>query len=401
MPQTKSRLFTQRRRLEALKGAAATPYGGLRSQQSGATGRCRTPRLTKPTSEVRMSRGPDSRVLQSHRRRPRVAAAGVLFATFLAPYACFEEARAQRIQIQLQGRSTVEQAASSVILPTDRILSRGIARAKQRIAEGEYTQALSFIDEVLGREEDVFVETGTNGEYTGLKSTAARLLAELPKEGRAAYVATYGPTAKRALATAVPAGDVAALRRISRRYGVTPAGRQATLLLAILESDAGRHTSAAMAFQQLLDIEESRAEFDPYLSLRAAASWLAIGDDARAQQIVDDLRSRFGERIRLGGREHRLTDGDDPLESLGKFAASPLRLETLGDDQLTSHRGGPTRNQTVSGGLPHMWVRWKARLLYPALEPVYREVADDLRQTRQFAPLASKPLAVGDHVFIR
>jgi len=58
---------------------------------------------------------------------------------------------------------------SRVYPPTDRTLSRGMRRAEESIASGEFAQALTFLDDVLGRSEDFFTETGAEGGYAGLK----------------------------------------------------------------------------------------------------------------------------------------------------------------------------------------------------------------------------------------
>ncbi len=72
---------------------------------------------------------------------------------------------------------------SRVQPPTDRTLSRGIQRAQESIAHGEFVQAIGFLDDVLGRDQDVFVETGDDGGFSGLKETARRLIRDLPPEG--------------------------------------------------------------------------------------------------------------------------------------------------------------------------------------------------------------------------
>ena len=77
---------------------------------------------------------------------------------------------------------------ASVYLPTDRTLSRAVTRAKERLAQNEYHEALQFLHGLLGREEDWFFN-GASGatERQGVKATARQLIGTLGPEGRDAY----------------------------------------------------------------------------------------------------------------------------------------------------------------------------------------------------------------------
>ena len=66
-------------------------------------------------------------------------------------------------QIRLQIPNRPQQPAepdgfTGVYLPTDRTLARAMARVRERLAEREYHQALTFLQEVLQREEDAFLD---------------------------------------------------------------------------------------------------------------------------------------------------------------------------------------------------------------------------------------------------
>src|SRR5262245_61577432 len=63
-------------------------------------------------------------------------------------------------QVQIFGRpnSDEKELTSGVYLPTDRALSRAMSRARERLQEKEYHQALTFLQEVLARDEDTFLE---------------------------------------------------------------------------------------------------------------------------------------------------------------------------------------------------------------------------------------------------
>src|SRR5688500_2626099 len=125
-------------------------------------------------------------------------------------------------------------------------------RAQESIAAGEYSQAVQFLDDVLARDQDLFVEADAESGYAGPKESARQLIRDLPPEGRRAYETAYGAAAARLLKSAVEDGDAAALQLAARRYFFTPAGYEAAFLLAMDEADAGRHLSAALNYQQLL-----------------------------------------------------------------------------------------------------------------------------------------------------
>ena len=196
------------------------------------------------------------------------------FFAFLSPAA--GQNAALRIQV---GRDDAAQQATGVQPPMDRAINRGMQRAKASIAAGEYSQAIRFLDEVLGTDEDSFVELGDQIEYAGTKQTARRLIRDLPPEGRLSYETSFGATAQRLLEEAIAQGDAKSLATVAHRYFFTPAGYEAALLLAMDEADAGRHFSAALAYEQLLDAPEAARRFEPALSIRVASSWMAAGEE--------------------------------------------------------------------------------------------------------------------------
>jgi outer membrane protein assembly factor BamB len=293
------------------------------------------------------------------------------------------------------------QEQSRVHLPGDRALSRGIQRTQQSIAAGEFSEAVNFLDTVLGLEEDSFVDLG-GGEFAGLKETARQLIRDLPTEGRQAYEAAFGAAAERMLKSAVESGDAATLQAVAQRYFYTRAGYEAAFLLAMDEADAGRHLSAALTYQQLLDSPDAVKVFDPHLSVRAAASWLAAGDEQRARGVLDGLLARGRQTVNIGGREHRLDSTSEPLTWLRETVGQPADTVTPQERQWLTYRGNSARNGAASGGLPHMRVRWQVRLLGPPqLETLFENFLADLTRSGNITPVAANPLAIGDYVLTR
>ena len=293
-------------------------------------------------------------------------------------------------------------STSGVFLPSSRLDSRGIQRAKKLIDAGEFSQAIRFLDEILARDEDSFVALRDN-DYFGLKETARLMLKDLPPEGRGIYESTFGPVARRLLKEFNTSGDLRELRRIAQRYFYTPAGHEAALLFAQHEADQGRHLTAALTYQQLLETPEAAARFQPQLSVMAATSWLAAENPARAQRVLESLGEQGFRNIQLSGRDYPLRASQNGMvDWLVQSVGAPVVKEPTSERQWLTARGNAARNGRTEGGLPHLRVRWQVRLLeHHNLENVHDEMAGLMsRQGKSRLPAAA-PLAVGDYVITR
>ena len=182
-------------------------------------------------------------------------------------------------------RSDDQDTVTGVYLPTDRSLSRAVGRARERLADHEYHEALAFLQGILGRDEDSFLErAGDDRRQLGLKATARQMIGELPPEGHDAYELLQGPAARRQLEAALKDGDRDGIANVVRQFFHTSAGYEATLVLAQLEADQGHRLAAAQLFQELIDTPRAADRFEPQLSVAAALNQLAAGrfDDAAA-----------------------------------------------------------------------------------------------------------------------
>ena len=296
------------------------------------------------------------------------------------------------------------ESQDGVFLPSDRTHSRGIRKAQRRIAEGEFTQAIRFLDELLQPErEDSFVVTGDAGEFSGLKETARIIIGTLPESGKQLYEATYGPVAQRELKRGIESGDFEVIRQVAYRYFHTSAGYEAALLLAQHETDVGRHLSAALVYEELLAAPEAASRFEPQLSLLAAEAWLAAENLPQAELLLDRLRRDGHRSAGIGGRRVQLEGvGRLGVDWLMQTAGAPAQSQLTTERQWLTHRGNASRNGQVEGGLPHMRVRWAVRLLaHPDLEEAYDNEAVELRRHEKSLSVAASPLAVGDYLITR
>ena len=294
------------------------------------------------------------------------------------------------------------ESSNGVFLPSNRLDTRGIQRAQKFISKGQFSQAIRFLDEILEREEDSFVVDPT-GESYGLKETARQMIKNLPPAGRRIYETTFGPVARRLLKESLASGDFQKLRQITQRYFYTPAGHEAALLFAQQEADQGRHLTAALTYQQLLETEEAAARFQPQLSILAATSWLAAGNPTQAKEALQQLGQQGVHNIQLAGEDHSLrASSTDRVDWLLQTVGAPVMKDLGAEHQWLTARGNPARNGQAEGGLPHLRVRWQVRLLeHHNLETVHEEMARLLARQEKSRLPAATPLAVGDYIITR
>src|SRR6478609_4408402 len=199
-------------------------------------------------------------------------------------------------QFQLRTRKAQvagQETASGVYLPTDRALSRAVSRARERLADREYHEVLAFLQGVLARDEDSFLErSGDDHQQLGLKATARQLIGELPPEGYEAYELLHGATARRQLEAAIQAGDRDALAKVVRQYFHTSAGYEAALVLAEMEADQGHRLAAAQLYGELIETPRAAAKFEPQLSIAAALNYLAADQREEAAATLRALAKR-------------------------------------------------------------------------------------------------------------
>ncbi|MEX0642637.1 MAG: PQQ-binding-like beta-propeller repeat protein, partial [Pirellulales bacterium] len=309
-------------------------------------------------------------------------------------------------QVQIFGRPRVndKELTTGVYLPTDRSLSRAMTRARERLAEHEYHQALTFLQEVLAKDEDTFLERSPDAtEQQGLKTTARKMIGDLPPEGRKAYELLNAATARRRLEAALATGDQDGIALVVRQFFHTPAGYEATLVLAQMEADHGHHLAAAELYRELIETPQAAAQFEPQLSVLAATNHLAAGQPELATSVLRSLFERNpAARVELSGRTDSVPGGQaDPVAWLSDLIGKPVRTVRDEPNWLTL-RGDPTRNARPSGGAPHLRTRWQARVVNnPTVESYLVNRSDQFAQRGSVAIPGARPIAVGDVVLMR
>src|SRR4051794_292289 len=340
----------------------------------------------------------------ANRSRPFFAFRRVsLWMLFLLSVVLASHGTAQQV---LRGRLrvTAPEPTGSVHLPTDRSVSRAIARAKERLADHEYHEVLAFLQQVLSRDEDAFLEgPGEEREQLGVKATARRMIGELPAEGGDAYELLHGAAARRQLEAAIRSGDREALAKVVRQFFHTSAGYEAAFVLAEMEADQGHRSAAAELYRELIAAPRAAVRFEPQLSLAAALNLLAAGQSEESAKIIAGLRQRDpAGHIIIGGQPTSLpAANENAVAWLESLVGHPTSLAVGGVDWLTLH-GDPSRNSLGSGGRPLVRARWEARVVNePAMESYIANRTEDFIQRGVAAIPSARPIVVGDVVVMR
>jgi len=301
-------------------------------------------------------------------------------------------------------RGDDQDSIAGVYLPSDRTLSRAVNRARERLADGEYHDTLSFLQGVLQRDEDSFLErAGDDRGRLGLKATARQLIGDLPSEGRDAYELLQGATARRQLEAAIKNGDRDGVANVVRQFFHTTAGYEATLVLAQIEADQGHYLAAAQLYHELIETPRAADRFEPQLSLAAAVNELAAGRPNEAAARIKRLRERRpGAEVDVFGKRATLPSaGTEPLAWLTALVGTTRSRATTNEDWLTP-RGDASRNIQSPGGEPHLRPRWEARVVNdPTVESYLANRSNDFLQRGIVTIPGARPIAAGNVVVMR
>lgn len=314
-----------------------------------------------------------------------------------------------------QDAADAEAEYLNVFQPAPSDVRRPLMYAEKAIAEGRYSDAALRLGQLLMTEslddpesQDYFlVGTEEGGKALvseeRLKAKVRQLIGNLPPPGRQAYQLQFGAQARALLDEALAEENTDKLADVIRRFFHTRAGYEACLLAGQREMAEGRPLAAAMHLQRLVDASAAVAEFDPELSLLLATCWWYAGLPDRAQEVVQNLKTRLPQaQVRVGERKVPLFADDRPaLDSFLQLLGSG-GLATPEVTQWVMHRGNAQRNARTRGSLPMMNFRW----LVPTTldrddEKSVERMARQYRDEGRAAIPALQPLAAGNTVVMR
>ncbi len=308
-----------------------------------------------------------------------------------------------RVQINRSGA-----IQDGVLLPAPpREYRQALSRAKDSIAEGEFSDAIDALVEILGRPdtEDYFIDDGDGETQQSLKSAARALLGSLPKAGQDIYELQYGVEARQLLEQAVAARDIEKLTDVSRRFFHTQAGYDATFLLGQHLLDRRRPLAAAMTLARLLDCPAAMSRYGTELSVLLSMSWQLSANPENARGTLLDLKRRDpNATLRIGTNEVPLFgDNVDPLVWLEQIIGSQPESRTSYVEEWALFRGDPNRNSASRGGMPLPGIQWRVDVCPESVEDEAQVRRMWKQQVDQELPLipALHPLAVGDYVLMR
>ncbi len=199
------------------------------------------------------------------------------------------------------GRTYGQPSSLPVFLPAPRELQRELTRAADDIEQENFVDAITRLDFILnGQEkanekddiqsEDFFLPARKGKPRVSIKQEADRLINSLPPKGRAAYELSYGTEAAQQLKQAIANRDYLAIGEISRRYGNTNAGEEATLLLGRNRLAKGDSVEAILHFQRLASNSHASERFGAELKLLHAMALQLSRRKEEAKKIIADVK---------------------------------------------------------------------------------------------------------------
>lgn len=335
------------------------------------------------------------------------------FGFFVLALALWAPMRVSTLQAQVPSGSTP--GIRHVVDRDDDIL-KVLDEARDLIEKKQYHSAVQLLQLVLDRPEDSFRERNfldDHGMLGGTRKEAQRLLSSMPSDGQvSAYELEYGTTARLQFETALVADDLDGVTEVARRFAMTAAGYDATLLLAAVASDRDQALQAAL----LLEPMRYHPRRTPQLALQRAVYWSRAGRVARGVAALRELKRTVSSgQLRIGGREVKLPADDEAASKwlqplIGRKASIPATTEWL------MSGGGPTRNASAAAASPAGGNTWRVSTLEhlvldgpveddqrhrTRLQEVLDEVQKSVLEQNQPNVPAAQPLVIGDIVIYR
>jgi outer membrane protein assembly factor BamB len=261
---------------------------------------------------------------------------------------------------------------------------------------------IAILQDIFDADEDVFLPTTRTGpdgkeipDWTGARAEALRILAELPKPGRAAYHAAANAPARALLETARKQGDWQMAAAVARRFPLTPAGIEAARLLGTHFLDRGDPEQAVRWFR-LWQQRQPQWESD---GLGVYLAWLAhqrAGHADQAKALWQKLQKHHPDGLKVGSSRLTLANMKEQMAPLQAVAAA------MPAPAWPVFAGNPTRTGTVARlpGAPAL--AWSATT---PPSPVTAGLLEDAMRCQEERPQpvlsGSFPIIAGDKIVCR
>ena len=244
-----------------------------------------------------------------------------------------------------------QDAANGVYVRDSAVALEKFALAQRMERLKEWDKSADVYQEILTKYAGRLVPSGTDAQnrvsrYSNVQRAVQDKLAAWPAEGRAVYVARFGPAAEAMLKQATPAtgpADDALLHRVLATYFITPAAKAAGLRLAQEYFESSEFAAAAWVGRRLLDQHPDLGnDRGPLLFRTALAQHLAGNQDAADGLLAELKKTAPAAAATVAGKPE--TDLADALAADLKRAA-PSAATAVSPDSWPMPFGAPDRDR--------------------------------------------------------
>jgi len=296
-----------------------------------------------------------------------------------------------------------------------RILQKQIREAEEAIADSRFNDAVLSLGDLLARvaeqgneddllSQDFFLDVD-EARVAGaplnksFKVKVRDMIGALPLRALETYEIRYGPAAVKMLDEAASTRDWSKVREVRRRYFHTPAGYDASWLLAQHEMLEGHPIAASTLLDDIVTVPRAVNRLGKgVLVLHAAACKLA---NRKLPAELVGISGQSGQ-VRVAGVEQSGPEDGELSSWLEQFYGS---TEKLAAGQLEDYRvfnASESRNGASSGQMPLSNLRWQLdTTVSPKQQREVKELSKSLGATGQMPPPSWMPLRVGDQLLMR
>ncbi|MFW5840992.1 MAG: hypothetical protein ACOCZE_10460 [Planctomycetota bacterium] len=189
------------------------------------------------------------------------------------------------------------------LVPADDELAAFLDKARQRIEEKDYENAITYLNALIQRTDAGFYRVKKTRRYLPIRHGATELLGTMPDEGLEQYRKLYDPQAYQLYLEARQAGDLGLLRQVADRYANTSYGPVALETLAEMSFDRGMYTQATWFWQQVRD--KTDPSDNPLMLAKLAVAAHLSGQDKLFGEVRKDLAARHPDASARVGRTQR------------------------------------------------------------------------------------------------
>jgi len=262
----------------------------------------------------------------------------------------------------------------SLTLPKNDALAGKIEYAGERIKAASkagtsdadksdaWANACEALQSLVGRDEDVFVpiqRTSPDGSettvYVSVKKEAGRLIASMPREGRAFYQATYGPKAASMAKLARETNDFRLMGQVMSLYLYTDSGIEAVSWLGTWMLDRAEFQGASRFFSILIN-RSGIQDVKERTLIKAAYAFHHAGDTAAKGMVFKEL-ARRGVEVRLRGDPVTVADLRDSIDKM----VARVSIQSANDSPI--YRSHPNRSTMLPGGTPFLEQSWSQKMV--------------------------------------